>query len=310
MSFVLNKNIEAILLRSSLEDMFILIGKTIEEDDPIKMDFISLNRQENKWEQNSNKNLNINLKMKLSYFDNDSKEISYAGLIEKDKILAIFYDNELIFFDVTNGLIKSRKSYYLNSENDDYFIKSTNLTNGQQHMFYQIDEKNGFIAVNKFKQIVHFSFSESKGIHEQILTTIKKKSFERIGLLKNILFCESNNELSVYNLKFLSENDVFNDLIFEHVFSQNKLQFACISSDCEYLATFEEGKVLSVFRLKNGNRRIAHIPIYNEINSIVMSNYYIVMGMKDKRILSYLLVDHLKPEHMNRISELESRYIL
>jgi hypothetical protein len=33
------------------------------------------------------------------------------------------------------------------------------------------------------------------------------------------------------------------------------------------------------------------------------------MGMQDKRILSYLLVDHLRPDHEKRIEALDSRYV-
>jgi hypothetical protein len=122
----------------------------------------------------------------------------------------------------------------------------------------------------------------------------------RLGLFKNILFFDSNNEIKVYNLSNKS-------IVFNHLFTNNKLQFACISDDCEYLATFEESRILSVFRLSN-SKRIAHVPIYNEINSILMSDHFVVMCMQDKRILSYLLVDPLKPEHSNRISQLDSRF--
>ena len=141
-------------------------------------------------------------------------------------------------------------------------------------------------------------------IDEKVLVT-KVTPFEKIGLFKTILFIysESNNEIIVYNL---NSKDKFN-LIFQFTFSQTILKFACISDDCEYLATFEEKKILSIFRFKNG-KRIAHVPLYNEINSIIMSNYYVVMAMQDKRILSYLLVDPLISDHANRIFELESRY--
>ena len=50
------------------------------------------------------------------------------------------------------------------------------------------------------------------------------------------------------------------------------------------------------------------MPIYNDINSIQMSHYFVVLGMQDRRILSYLLVDPLIKEHEKRIAELDSRY--
>jgi hypothetical protein len=87
----------------------------------------------------------------------------------------------------------------------------------------------------------------------------------------------------------------------------DSLQFACLSDDCEYISTIEAPKVLSLFRLSDG-KRIVHVPLYNEINSILMSDHYVVMGMQDKRILSYLLVDPLRPDHENRVASLDSRY--
>ena len=85
------------------------------------------------------------------------------------------------------------------------------------------------------------------------------------------------------------------------------MKFACTSDDCNYIATFEERKFLSIFRLIDG-RIIANVSIYNEINSIQMSHYFVVLGMQDRRILSHLLVDPLIKEHEKRILELDSRY--
>ena len=225
--------------------------------------------------------------------------INYVNLSSKDKFLILLHNNELFFIEIGNNQasmssIKARKMY-----KNDYFIESTNLINGKKKLFHQIEETNDFIGINKLKQIVNLSISNDlKTINEKIL--IENYGGFKIGLFKKNLFFESNNEIKVYNLKNHS-------IIFSHSFLQNKLLFACISDDCEYLATFEESKLLSIFRLSD-SKRIAKIPIYNEINSILMSDHYVVMCMQDKRILSYLLVDPLKPEHSNRIRQLDSRF--
>jgi hypothetical protein len=303
MNFLLNQKINAKLLRSTVDNKFLVISKNLKKYDPIAIDSFIFDEKDDKWINSSINNLNnIILKMKLTNIEKEN----YAGFIFEDKTLVIFYNNELICIDIILGNIQTVKNYNFKS-NDDYFIKSTNLINGEKNIFYQISKTNDFIAINRLKQVVYLSLTNNDNfnIDEKILITKTETPFDKIGLLRHILFIysASNNEISVYNL---NSKDKFN-LIFQFSFSQTILKFACISDDCEYLATFEEKKILSIFRLKNG-KRIAHVPLYNEINSIIMSNYYVVMAMQDKRILSYLLVDPLKSDHSKRISELESRY--
>ena len=290
----LNETIQSKLLRNNKsENEFILINKTIEEDNPIKINKFIFDKNVNKWKDDEIDNLNELLpnQIKLSTIDNS---INFVDLTHKDKLLILYHKNELICIDSTMSTIQSHKIY----END-YFKKSISLMNGKKKLFYKIEETNDFIGINKLKQIVHLNISSDfKIINEKIL--IENYDSLRLGLFKNILFFDSNNEIKVYNLNSKS-------IVFNHLFTNNKLQFACISDDCEYLATFEESRILSVFRLSN-SKRIAHVSIYNEINSILMSDHFVAMCMQDKRILSYLLVDPLKPEHSNRISQLDSRF--
>jgi hypothetical protein len=274
-----------------------MINKTIEENNPIKIKKFILNKKENKWKDESISNLNkcLNNNIKLSTINNN-ESIKYADISSKDKLLILLYNSELFFIDINNnismGTLKARKMF-----ESDYFIKSFNLINGKKKLFYQIEETNSFIGISKLKKIVSLSISDDfKNVNENIIVDIYEGS--QIGLFKNILYFESNNEIKVYNLKN-------NSTIFSHS-SQNKLLFACISDDCEYLAIFEESKILSLFRLSN-SKKIAYLPIYNEINSILMSDHFVVMCMQDKRILSYLLVDPIKPDHSKRISQLDSR---
>jgi hypothetical protein len=281
-------------LRNSNENEILIINKTVEENYPTKINKYVFENNDNKWKDELIINLNKCLKnIKLSSIDNNESIIS-ADLSLKDNFLILFCNNELFCIDIKSSTssLKVRKMY-----KNDYFIKTVNLINGKKKLFYPIEETNDFIGINNLKQIVHLSISNDfKIINEKILV----ENCEKLGLFKNILFFESNNEIKVYNLKNGS-------IIFNQSFSKNKIQFATISDDCEYLATFEESRLLSIFRLSD-SKRIANVPIYNEINSILMSDHYVIMCMQDKRILSYLLVDPIKPEHSNRISELDSRF--
>ena len=289
----LNETIRSNLLRNRTENEFILINKTIEKDNPIRIDKFIFNKNDNKWIDESINCLNKLLNNKVNNIYN--KNLHFSDITSKDQLLILYHNNELLCIDSTISAIKSRKTY-----EKDYFIESKNFINGKNKLFYQIEETNDFVGINKLKQIIHLNISKDfKMINEKILI----ENFEgyKIGLFKNILFFDSNNEIKVYNLNN-------NSIVFNNSFIKNKLQFACISDDCEYLATFEESRLLSLFRLSN-SKRIAQVPIYSEINSILMSDHYLVMCMQDKRILSYLIVDPDKPEHSNRMNELDSRYL-
>lgn len=224
-----------------------------------------------------------------------NKNLKYMGATLQDKILIIFHNNKLCFID----------GDFQNKSLEEDFIAIQNLIDGQQKLFYQIENTNSLIGVNKFNQITHVSYSNYT--KEVTVVVNKNIKFQKIGLFKHILygFCEDCNELYVYNLDLgMKINNVFGIIIFKRFF--NELKYACISNDCEYLSTFEDNRVLSVFRFQD-HQRIAHVQIYSEINSILMSETFVVMSMQDNRILAYLLVDFLKPEHQNRISELDSR---
>jgi hypothetical protein len=300
---IVSDSIQAKLLSNKLENTFIVLSKTIKEVNPIELYSLSYNQNNKKWSQKTITNFKDSLKFDFNNIDNT---LSYAVLTRGQQLFVIYHKNELHYLDNSNGTIQARKS--LNETGLDYFVKSKNLINGQKKLFYQFENTNDFIGLNNMKQIVYIKYINENNKIELIKSPQDESKFVKIGLFKHILFafCEQKHELNVYNLKSFIEKDAFNNPIFKHLFPDNSLQFACISDDCEYLATVEIPKMLSLYRLSDC-KRIAHVPLYNEINSILMSDHYVVMGMQDKRILSYLIVDPLKSDHEKRIAALDSR---
>jgi hypothetical protein len=59
-------------------------------------------------------------------------------------------------------------------------------------------------------------------------------------------------------------------------------------------------------RISDG-KRVAQFPVYSEVNSLCASGDLVSLAMKDRRILSYLIVDSSIEKHSERISKLESR---
>ena len=87
------------------------------------------------------------------------------------------------------------------------------------------------------------------------------------------------------------------------------MKYCYFDDNLDYLSIIQNTKVLSLYRLIDG-KRIAHLPLYSDVNCLCMSHMYVVMGMQDRRILSYLIVDPKQPQHFNRIKQLESRLFI
>ena len=78
-------------MRNSNENEFVLINKTVEENNPIKIKKCFFNKNENKWKDESISNLNKCLNgIKLSTIDH-TEGINYVNLSSKDKFLITLY---------------------------------------------------------------------------------------------------------------------------------------------------------------------------------------------------------------------------
>ncbi len=295
---------EAKFLSNKLENSFTVLSQSSEVHNSLMIRLIEFNKD--KWSCSFIKNLKSFLNINYSSLD----QLVFTH--ENRFLLLIYYKNELFVIDIKNDKsIEAQKTFNDTTTILDYFIKSTKLTDGKLKYFYQVENTNDFISLNNLKQLVYIKYLNNEKVMKiQIIVNSKlESSIDKIGLFKHILFAYSSqkNELYAYSLKTGNKNEIFSNQILKKTFSENKLKFACTSDDCNYIATFEEQKFLSIFRLSDA-RIIAYVSIYNEINSIQMSHYFVVLGMQDRRILSYLLVDPLIKEHEKRTSELESRY--
>ena len=65
-------------------------------------------------------------------------------------------------------------------------------------------------------------------------------------------------------------------------------------------------QVLSLYRLRD-QEEIACVPLFSDVNCIIASDTFISLALKEKRVISYLIIDPVEPEHKNRIKTLASR---
>ena len=80
-----------------------------------------------------------------------------------------------------------------------------------------------------------------------------------------------------------------------------------LSSDLNYLATYDSSKALSLFRLKDGNK-ISHIPIIGNPSCMIVTSEYVVLAVEDKGIMPFYIVD--SNESKQKISSLNNRYFI
>lgn len=297
-------SIQGKFVSNSFENRFTIISTTSEAKKAILISSVEYDKNNQKFSCRFVNNLNDNL-------DIDYVNLDQVSLTHKSHLLLFYYNNELIYIDSKLGSVEARKSFNDSNSILDYFVRNSNLTNNNKTFFHQVENTDDFVGTNNQRQIVYIRYNANAKAKIQIIVNVKLESkIDQMGLFKHLLCAYSSlkNEFYVYNLKLTaSSNEVYSNQVFRTSFSENKLKYACVSDDSNYVAILDEAKFLSVFRLNNG-KRIAYVSLYNEINSLQMSDHFVVMAMQDKRILSYLLVDPLIPEHQNRISKLESRY--
>ena len=296
---ILENAIYSKFYHGNISTALLTISKNANQQISIRLDSQSFDLKTKKWIHNS---INVN----SSQIDNIEFEVNNACLTIQDQLLVVSNFNELFYIDTTNGKRLAKKNFNENNSTVKYFQQNTSLFNEKKKLFYAVHNTNDLISLNSSNQIVYISFDKSTNKIQLITSTRLELQFKRLHLFKHCLcaYSDRTNELFVYNM---NGKESFKSPVFTKQFNENNLQLACFSSDCDYLATIETPKLLSVFRLKDG-KRIAHVPLYSDVYCISMSDHYVVIGMQDKRIISYLLVDPQRPDHKGRIECLDSRY--
>ena len=169
-----------------------------------------------------------------------------------------------------------------------------------------IQNTNDFIALTNSSQIVYIQHNEQ----EKTVDTIIQNALvaKQIEIVKQVLVVYNGaSQLLVYNLnncnfKALDESPSQQIIV-------NNLKHFTISPECNYMAFYEAPKYLSLYRLKDCSK-CAYVELYSAINAIILTEKYVSLAMKNRRILSYLIVDPFNEEHQKRIKELRSRFQL
>ena len=224
-------------------------------------------------------NLNEIFKINETFFD------SY-GISSLNNFIVLAHDQQLLLLD-----IKTKKLICQTIAKNDKNVKFLKIV--------CIKNTDNFIALTDDHQIYYLEYNKDQNM---LITNIQKDlKATMIEIVKYFMVIyDGASKLSIYSLEKnvtrLSEIRVKN------------LKFFKLSPESNYLAVYETPKCLSLYRLKDFIK-CAQITLYCEITTMVVSEKYVSLGMKNKRLLSYLIVDPLEHSHKTRISELPSRYV-
>ena len=222
-------------------------------------------------------------------FDIKEKKFDSFSISAKDSFVILAHEFHLFLVD-----LKTRTC--LCQANSD--IKDSRFTK-----IFPITNTNNFISLTDSEQIAFISYYDDS--KQLTIKTHGNLKAAQIAIYTNILVIyDGSNKLSYYNIANLVK--------FESPVSQiqvENLKYFTMSPECNYLATYETPKSLSLYRLKDFSK-CACISLYCEVTKMVISEKYVSLGMKNKRFLSFLIVDPLENEHKTRIGELPSRYYI
>ena len=168
---------------------------------------------------------------------------------------------------------------------------------------YPINNTNDFIGLGNNSQLFYIQYNEKS--KKLLLFSKTDLKVSKIEIMKNTIAILISDELKIYNLSELILNKEFPREPLS-LLKVSGLEYFSISNDANYISLFENPKLLSLYRLKD-SKKCAQIKLYNNINDLIVSEKFVSLAMKDRRVLSYLIVDPLQIDHSSRINELPSR---
>ena len=129
-------------------------------------------------------------------------------------------------------------------------------------------------------------------------------------------FCASENKLIALN-KIKSKLYGFNidKILMKNSFSEfefeikvNDITSFGFSSDLKCVFTIENRRLLQFYKCEETTKKLAEIPLYSDTGCVMCTKDFLVLSMKDRRIISYFIYDLNKPnESYEQIRQLAHR---
>ena len=222
-------------------------------------------------------------------------------------LLIIFFNSVLSLVDLKMAKVIFTKDFSQHDLNTkEYFLSPTNLITSKLDNPTAIFNTHGFIALNNSNNLTLFRYYPSTSI--KIFQTTSNLKFKSFKLNKNYLIAYDLNEskLFVYSIKNILETNSFDKHEYElELRARSLFEFGL---SCDQLFVIESKKILRFYDLSK-NKLLGVMPLYSESNLFTCSNDYVMLAMRDKRIISYLICDSNLEESEKKIENLKSRFV-
>ena len=204
--------------------------------------------------------------------DKNSKKIEFC-LTELTGFLVVAYENQIC---------------YLNSKTLDIECKIDLTIPFEKIELKPIANTDNAILLLNSQNLFYFQFTQKS------LKMIQFENCIYYTVVGHFLGLIGKSEVSIYNL-------IDNKKLFKQ---DEDAKFINITPDCKYLAIFSElRKVLKLYRIEKEQKLIAEIPVLSIVTCMNANNKFVILGIDDNRIVSYLIVDHENSSHFNRLTE-------
>ena len=256
----------------------------------------------------------INLEVFTKNTDTLLENATVTSTKDEDACLIVFFNSMLSYFDLKTSKLIFTKDLSQHDFNKEYFLSPTNLITNKLNSLTPIVNSHNFVALNNSDDLMLMSFNP-RNSNNRLFSQIKSGAidcldmkFESFRISKDRLVAFNRLQLKLigFNLNQVLESNSFDKSIF--TISTNKnLNLYGFSSSVENVFTVENKKVLKLYDCPK-NKTVAEIPLYSETNLILCSTDFMVLAMKDNRIISYLICDGNTEESFRKIKQLKSRF--
>jgi len=310
LTFRVGKNYKLIDDNIKIDYFYLLIETTNQFGHETFIDFYKINLGN---ALNDSLKPSQSLKIEVYTFKRDSLlENATVTSVEKNNYLVHFYNSILTYIDLKTKVVLFTIDFFKRDLNLEYFLSPTNLFSNKLKNLTSIKNTHNTLALNNLGDLVLIKF-EKHNNYKIIKSSssnngsIKFESF-KMNENKLIAYDKINSKLYGFNLDQILAMNSFDRTLFQiDVINMNLFGF---SIDCRYFFTIENKKKLKFYdmsRVKN----IAEIFLYFDAQIMVCSSDYLTIAVKDKRIISYMIMDYDNiKESYNKLRCLESRSVL
>ena len=262
----------------------------VKNDSKILISIVYSDENFKKWEKidKEDKEIEIN-----NYFELNSNEMKIEFCFTSN-LLVIVLNHQVCCLDIRSLKKKFKIDLQLTKKIDKMELLG-------------IPNSDCFLLMINKEQLFYFILKKT----DETPIIIEKSVNNCVLLLveRNILALVVQNEVeNKEELSLLKLTDKAIKLLSTETFEEiNHVKYLSITPDCHYLSVFsEKQKLLKLYRINAEKiELLAELPILSIVNCMAANNKYIILGIDDNRILSYLIVDCQNKQHENRIKGLE-----